>query len=109
MLGLIEVEDLINEISYKPGWEILAYETPAQGIWIKIRAEVIDSYNPHRSVVLDIKSPLPPMDNAEDFYVWLRWRLERIEVHECHEWLKWKRNGSPLFNPHAEGADEPRW
>jgi hypothetical protein len=112
-IGLPEMSSYLSHIEYKPGWSIKVYETPAQGVWIKFHANVEDSYHPGKMVELDIKSPVPPMKSTDEFLEWLRWRLERIEVHECHEWLRWKSlvHGAvetvPLFNPHADGADEP--
>lgn len=99
---------MVGLLVYKPGWTITVYETEFQGIWLAVAAEVEDSYHPGDSVPLRIKSPIPPMRSNADFLNWLRWRLERIEVHECHEWLRLKDDGKPLFDPHAEGADEPR-
>lgn len=109
MLSPTDIRALVDGIEYRPGWTFEVYETEAQGWWIAINAEVQDAYEPTRDVPLRIKSPLPPFRHDLDFLAWLRWRVERIEVHECHEWLRWKDNHKPIWDPHQDGADEPRW
>lgn len=108
-LSLSEIQTILDEVQYKPGWEIDAYETLAQGPFLRIRASLEDSYNPGGYVDLSIESQIPSvlLSNKEDFLTWLRWRLEIIEVHECHEWLRWS-DGRPVFDPHGEGATKPR-
>lgn len=106
-LSLAELATFLRAIQYRPNWAFEVYETATQGLWLAITAGVEDSFNPGSWTTLRIKSPLPPFDTYEEFLRWLRWRLERIEVHECHEWLRWE-DGKAVFDPHADGADEPR-
>jgi hypothetical protein len=101
-----DVEDILTSVTYKPGWTFELYDTEAQGTWLCVHADVENSYHPGETVPLHIRSPLPPCADEDAFLAWLRWRLERIEIHECHEWLK--RDGKPMWDPHADGADQPR-
>lgn len=105
-MDLSAIQCVLAATSYKPKWKISAYETEAQGIWIKFCVEMEDSYHPGKGVQLYIKSPIPPCKDAVALLVWLRWRIERVEVHECHEWLKY--GGCVIWDPHADGADEPK-
>lgn len=103
---LTELREDLSLIRYWPGWTIEVYETEFQGLWVVIEAQVPDAYHEGETVTLRIKSALPPQRSREQFYHWLRWRLERIAMHEVHEGLQWK-DGGPIFDPHKEGADEP--
>lgn len=106
-LHITDLEDILDTIIYRPGWDLEVYETETQGLWFAVTAEVADSYNPTGpDVELRIKSPLPPFETDKEFLRWVRWRLESIEVHECHEWLRWADGGEAIWNPHAQGADE---
>jgi hypothetical protein len=110
MLTLHELQSVLDLVEYKPGWKMDIYETATQGIFWRLQVSMEDSYNPGEFVDLSIESalPMPLMQSEYHFKEWLRWRLEGIEVHECHEWLRWKSTGKPLFDPHQEGATKPR-
>lgn len=107
MNPLLTKEQLENEVahlSYKPGWELEIYETPAQGVWLAVHTRQEDAYGGDK-VDLCIESQLPPFRTLEQFREYLRWRLEVIEIHECHEWLK--RDGKAMYDPHDESAWKP--
>lgn len=108
MLAYGDLKSIVDSIRYKPGWTLEVYETPFQGVWFAASAQVDDSYNEGEITDLRIKSPIPPMQHSDEFLCWLRWRLETIEIHECHEWLRWVgTNSRPIFDPHSDEADEP--
>lgn len=102
-----DIAAVVGKLTYRPGWSFEVYETEAQGMWLAINAVVEDAYTPGAQVPLRIKSQLPPFQDEAQLLRWLRWRLEVIETHECHEWLRDKGTGRPLWDPHADGADEP--
>lgn len=103
MLSMQEVQDELAQIEYRSGWTFTAYEGLWEGHHIVIRTTVPDSYNPGETVVLDIHSMLPPMPDRAYLRLWVAWRCARIEVHEMREFLR--RDGKPIFDPHAPGAD----
>ena len=111
------VNDILDRRQYKPGWVIDAYlGDTTHWIMVKITAPVEDSYNPGRTVLLDVRSPVPwfALESELNFDKWLVWRLTAIETHETQEWYRRpSRNGDgrmvPVFNPHAEGADRDQW
>lgn len=106
-LSVREMESILDSVQYREGWELEVYATEFQGDWLAVKAVVDDTYHPGQQIELRIKSPLPPMSSEGAFLTWLRWRLEVIEVHECHENLRWKSSGKPIYDPHGDGADEP--
>lgn len=106
-LSLPQLQSALGVLAYRPDWDLSVYETRAQGVFFAVVAELENSYEPGTQTVVRIKSPVPPMASVEAFYEWLRFRLEVIERHECHEWLRFRHTGKPLFDPHAEGSDEP--
>ena len=103
MLSLSEIEHILFRVSYKPGWTIRAMQGTFEGVKVQILAQVVDSYNPEATVCLDVWSTLPPIQDEDQFLLWLAWRLKQIEIHEMQEWFK--LDGRAVFDPHAEGAD----
>jgi hypothetical protein len=103
MLSTAELQAHLERLTYRRGWFLRIYEGRFEGHHIVIQAELEDSFNPGRMVVLDVHSMLPPMRDTDQLEEWIAWRLARMEVHECREWLK--RDGAPIFDPHAEGAE----
>lgn len=103
MLTTQQLAEHLNSISYKDGWNFHVYDGAFEGQHLVITAKLPDAFKPGESIALDIHSMLPPMPSYEYFERWLLWRLARIEVHECREFLR--RNGKVIFNPHADAAD----
>jgi hypothetical protein len=116
VLGVRQVNEIIVRRAYKPGWVFAAYlGDTTQQVMLMIGAQVEDSYNPGQTVPLDIRSPVPGFALASElaFDKWLAWRLQQVEIHEAQEWYRRpRRNGegwTPVFNPHAQGADRDQW
>lgn len=105
---MMDAKFIIDEVSrmdWRPGWKLEAYMTEHQGLWFRASGMVDDAFVEGERVVLDIKSPIPPMRDSRQLADWVLWRLERIDVHECQEWFR--VGGEQWFDPHAPGADEP--
>jgi hypothetical protein len=107
MLTTGQIATALGELVYRPGWTMRVYESQFQGLYISFTMIEEDSYNPGERITLNIKSPVPPMVDKQAFREWLRWRLEGIACHEVHEWLRFRDSGKAVFDPHAEGVDEP--
>lgn len=107
MLTTTELAAHLKRLTYKPGWAIRVYDGAWEGQHLVITTVVEDSYNPGQTVTLDVHSMLPPMPDAGYLDVWLQWRLARIETHESREFLR--RDGRPVFDPHAEYGDRDMW
>lgn len=105
-LSIQEIREHIGRLSYRPGWTIEVYQGAYELAHLVIQAELENSYRPGEKVLLDIHSALPPLCSTDELERWLLWRLTRIEIHECHEWFK--RDGKPVADPHADGADQDR-
>lgn len=106
---VLTVADLaahLHGITYRTGWTLSVYEGRFEGPHLRIHATVENSYSPGDPVELDVHTFIPPMVDAAQFDAFLAWRLGRVEIHECREWLK--RDGLPLFDPHAPDADQDR-
>lgn len=98
-----EIQDELGRLSYKSGWAFQVYDGAWEGQHFVIRTEVPDSYNPGETVTLDVHSMLPPCADVAALHRWLAWRLGRLEVHEMREFFR--RDGLPVFDPHASGAE----
>lgn len=117
VLTIADLNDLLDRRSYKPGWTFTIYEgDTTKQIFIRIHAVIEDSYNPGQQVALDIRSPIPgfALESELAFDKWLAWRLGVIELHESAEWYKRPHRQhpermTPVFNPHADGADRDQW
>lgn len=103
MLTTTELAAHLQHLTYRPGWTIHIYDGAHEGQHLVITTQVEDTTKPGTTTTLDIHSMLPPMRDTEQFETWLLWRLKRIEVHECREWFK--RDGTPVSDPHAPYAD----
>lgn len=100
MLSRKDIEDLLVDITYKPGWSFKTAEVPFEGLALLSWGPTIDSKPPHEPTLLASFSNLPPFNAKEDFFSWLQWRLNNVESHEAREWLKYK--GEVIYNPHAK-------
>lgn len=98
MLSTQEIREHLASVSYRPGWEF-AVQEHIEGLQLRIRADLEDSYNPGKMVELGIDTFIPPIPDVAYLKQWLLWRLKRIEIHEACEWFKW--DGEIVLDPHA--------
>lgn len=103
ILTLQQMQERLAQMTYRPGWKMRIYEGHTEGPMFELKANVDDSVVKGNMAPLEIYSPIPPQVSYESFYLWVFWRLRRIEVHECGEFLQ--LDGSPIFFPHRELAD----
>jgi hypothetical protein len=105
MLTVSDMAAVLGRMSYKSGWRFEVYEGRHEGPHLRIAAENIpDAYEPGVMARFDVHSSVPPMRDEDAFLDWLLWRLQRIEIHECREFMK--LDGKPYSNPHGEDADK---
>jgi hypothetical protein len=98
----------LDDIEYRPDWNIRA---DADGVFIggvvvTITAQVDDSRRPGRHATIRWRLAVPPhMEKPTDLYAWLSSTLlHGPEAHESAEWLRWRRNHRPVFDPHLADA-----
>jgi len=103
VLTTAEVAEHLATLTYRPGWSLTVYDGRWEGQHLVITAEVVDSYHPGQTTLLDVHSMLPPMRDGQALDEWLAWRLQRLECHESREFLR--RDGRPIHDPHAPQAD----
>lgn len=102
MLSTQDINALLAQVEYRPGWRIKAFDC-WEGVMVRITADVPNAYNPSETVTLGVNSYVDPgsLASEADFVTWLSWRLRRMEIHESMEWLRWKVTGGPIFDPHG--------
>lgn len=100
MLTTAEIQAVLGDITYRPGWTFTLQEGQPEGPHLFIVGPVVNSYQPHDTIDLGIRSPLPPFRTVDDLLLWLAWRLRRIEDHESREWFRYR--GEVVDDPHAE-------
>lgn len=105
MLTIDALRTELARITYKPGWRLILFPHPWEGIWLSIRAELPDADWPTRTTVLNINTAVPPIPNTAYFREWLAYRLSRVEIHELREHLR--LDGVKLYDPHAADANDP--
>jgi hypothetical protein len=98
-----EIQRHLTHLTYKPGWMVRVYDGRWEGQHLAIRAELEDATRPGHTTTIDVQSMLPPIRDTQALEEWLAWRLGRLELHEMREWFK--RDGRPIFDPHAELAE----
>lgn len=100
MLGVSELRQVVDGVTYRPGWKFSVLEHEYEGPLICIETRVPHRDNPDTDTVLRIKSPLPWFDTDKQFLHWLLWRLLRIESHECREFFLYC--GQRVVDPHED-------
>jgi hypothetical protein len=90
--------DLVRRFQYLPGWSFEVHGDP-EGVRLDITFAVPDADGPGTSQTQCVRTLVPPFRADGDFYNWLRWRLERIALHEVREFFQ--VDGVKVFDPHA--------
>lgn len=96
----------IREVRWFPGWTLTVEDGNHEGPFIRLVANVPNSYDPVTNITLDIHVDIGDILAIRDltfdqFYDWLDHRLMRAIIHEHHEWFQ--IDGMPWVDPHAEG------
>lgn len=94
----------LKRVSYWPGWRMVLYQHPHEGIWLSIKAEVPNAEKPGKTTVINIRTAVPPMHHETQFFEWLNWRLNRASSHEHREGFR--VDGRKFDDPHAPDANE---
>jgi hypothetical protein len=102
------LEDLVDRVTYKPGWTFELREISrgqgCEGLTLMIGATVQNSFGGDDISVLHLM-PVPPA--AYDEATWKRWVLDQILLVEKHEALEFYRvdGDQPFFPNHDPGKD----
>lgn len=99
-MNLDEVRAAVEKVTYKPGWSFEVRTDSHEGMYLRILAPVPD--DPQQEKTLGINTYLPPFTGTEELARWILWRVERIEVHEARELLRF--DGKQVSNPHVVNA-----
>jgi len=95
-----EIIRIVNSITYKPGYRIVAEQLDIDVIRLTLLVEVPDSNDPSRNAhlkLIECFSPFACRDRRLLFVI-VRSLLERFEMHEMDEWLK--VDGVRVTEPH---------
>lgn len=94
-----ELEAAVSKIEYRPEWKISVFQDPHEGPKLRVVAKVIDGYHPDKLIDLGISSRIPDIiENEDQLYRWILWRLLEIEAHECREYFR--VDGKLFRDPH---------
>lgn len=89
------IDEWLRNVEY-PGYTFLRADHD-EGPLIGIEFTVKDSRGPGDQTQR-VWTFVPPFRHESDFYDWLKWRLQRIAIHEVNEFLTVK--GSLWHDPH---------
>lgn len=89
--------DWLNRIEYWPGFKFTLYEHD-EGPVLSIEFSVPDSRKPGEIQDQLVWTFIPPCETDKQFFRWLKWRLDRIAIHEVGEALV--IDGKLPFDPH---------
>lgn len=104
MLTIDALRAALKRVTYRPGWRFVLYQSAHEGVWLSIKAEADDPANPGKTLVINVRTAVPPMPHETYFFQWLAYRLARIESHESREFLR--IDGKKVDDPHAPDANE---
>lgn len=105
ILDHAQLAAVLAEVTYRPGWTLSLYADPFEGPVFRVCADVPDTYHPGQTVQVRINSRVPWQTSRDGFLLWLLWRLDQVERHECREFFK--VCGRPWFDPHDPIEPEP--
>jgi hypothetical protein len=91
--------DWLADFTYWDGYAFSLHEHE-EGPVLWIEFSVPDSRNPGQIQDQRVKTYIPPVTNADQFYRWLKWRLNRIAIHEVGEGFRVK--GELIYDPHQD-------
>jgi hypothetical protein len=101
-LSLTEMQEAVSHVSFRD-WSITVLQSHFEGPILCVLIEMPDSRGFVDETTLDIHSHVPPLiQTVSDFYVWLKWRLDIIAIHEVGE--DFRVDSVAIFDPHAEDA-----
>lgn len=102
MLSTPTLKELIEQVQYKPGWSFHVAEPDGlQGPYLFIEVEVANAYDPDKTVILYINSPIPSLIKTHaNFFEWVMWRIRQAEIHELMEF--YRVDGEIYLDPHQE-------
>ena len=104
-LSLQECQRLLEEeISYRPNAAITLRPGPSysEQVVLTIKLKVEDTYDPGAVIRVEHRYPCPEwFIDTEHFVAFVRQCVQKTEVHEAMEWLKWRKTGKPIFDPHS--------
>lgn len=105
-----ELEALVHQLTYKPGWSVWLTEEfaadGAGGLKLFIVSETLDSYNLERGIRVRHEFLVPRASYSRD--VWAAWLFDRyrdVETHEAGEFFK--IDGLREFAPHHGNGEDP--
>lgn len=104
------LENLVHEVTYKPGWSIWLGEELADdgagGLKLFIVSSSPDSYNTDRTIRVRHEFLVPRASYSRD--VWAAWIFDRfrdVETHEAGEFFQ--IDGVREFAPHHGNGEDP--
>jgi hypothetical protein len=98
LLSTHDLQTHLQRLSWKPGWRFDIREHPWEGPEVHIVGSEPDTEGMGELVDLGVDSILPVYMSLAEFERWMQKRLDRIAIHESHEWFK--RDGVVIFDPH---------
>lgn len=104
------LRDLINSMSYKPGWlfqmALFREDGEARGWAFYVISETPDSYDHEKTIRVRHEFLIPPASYNRDTWVaWLFDRIRQVEDHEAGEFFK--VDGYREFAPHHGNGEDP--
>jgi len=94
-----ELQTIVGNISYKPGWQILLKMDETRP-YIQIQAETADSITLERAMWRSAKHYLSYHMCRQEVVSSVFHAIERAELHEMREFFRYK--GASIYNPHLD-------
>lgn len=95
----------LSRFTYKPGWRFTIQDMAlGTSAYLDITFETTDTYSPDKIVKIGFREPMRPavVYTEESFAHFLLKVIERVEIHEAREWLRY--DNVVIFNPHRAGS-----
>lgn len=104
MLTRHELKLILDDIEYKPGWELRLEPGDYMSAKLVITLNADDSRRPGHDVSIRAQHVVYPemFSHEAEFIRFVRYKILEAEIHEVDEFLRYK--GALVNDPHARDA-----
>jgi hypothetical protein len=99
MLTFEQMQQIVGEITYKPGWTI-TLSTDGHRPYLQIGATTLDSVTQEIVPWRGAKAYLSPHMCRQEVVSEVFHLIERAELHEMREFFRYR--GASIYNPHLD-------
>lgn len=99
-MNISDMQQLIAQITYKPGWSLSLHVDAGDRPYLQIEATTLDSCTLQPTTWRSGKTYLSVFMCRQEIVSAVYGAIEKAELHEIREFFRYK--GASIFNPHLD-------